>query len=357
MKQHHADLDLLSDPATTADDGALRRVGRRGGQDITLRKLQVFWAVAHTRSITRAAKLLGVTQPSLSPQLAGLETCLGVRLFERRSNTMELTEAGQALLPRAEVVLRSMQEFENGFLTDGVHGRQTLRIGGVGSVLRRLVPPAIAAMKAAGETDMLDFDLHEGSPDDVLELLHARRVHVGLVAENTVAEAGSGFVHVPLMSDPMVLAVSRAVDLSRVADGAGLPPGLRNPLGRTVQFSFGNQHARSVEAWFARVLPESRLHARVRSYDLVIDFVCAGLGIGVVPSLCLAGSDPRLPALRLFATDLADRRIVAMIPTQYRRNAAYAHLLQKMQVAGQTIVLPPVAAMPPFIAAGAALAP
>lgn len=356
MKNALAETDLLPDPVPEADETAIRRVGRRAGQDITLRKLQVFWAVAHTRSITRAAKLLGVTQPSLSPQLAGLESCLGVRLFERRSNTMELTEAGEALLPRAEVVLRSMQEFENGFLAQGAT-RQTLRIGGVGSVLRRLVPPAIAAMEAAGEADTLDMDLHEGAPEDVLELLHARRVHVGLVAENTVAEAGSGFVHVPMMTDPMVLAVPRSVDIARLTDGARLPARLRAPLGRTVQFSFGNQHARSVEAWFARILPDARLHARVRSYDLVIDFICAGLGVGVVPALCLAGDDPRLAALRLHATDLPPRRIVAMIPTQYRRHAAYARLLQRMQAAARDTALPPIGPMPPFIAAGAETTP
>ena len=50
---------------------------------ITLSQLRTFWAVAHSPSLTRAAKQLGVTQPSLSQQLAKLEATLGARLLER----------------------------------------------------------------------------------------------------------------------------------------------------------------------------------------------------------------------------------------------------------------------------------
>ena len=44
---------------------------------ISLNQLRVFWAVAHSESLTRAAKQLGVTQPALSQQLAKLENALG----------------------------------------------------------------------------------------------------------------------------------------------------------------------------------------------------------------------------------------------------------------------------------------
>ena len=67
--------------------------GLAGRAEITLRKLRAFWAIAHSDSLTRAAKTLGIAQPSLSQQLTSLEAALGAKLFERRSNRMDLTEA------------------------------------------------------------------------------------------------------------------------------------------------------------------------------------------------------------------------------------------------------------------------
>ena len=55
---------------------------------ITLNQLRIFWAVAHGASLTRAAKQLGITQPSLSQQLAKLEQALGSRLFDRINNEL-----------------------------------------------------------------------------------------------------------------------------------------------------------------------------------------------------------------------------------------------------------------------------
>ena len=67
---------------------------------ITLNQLRVFWAVAHSDSLTRAAKQLGVTQPALSQQLAKLENALGGQLFDRVNNQLVLSDAGR--LPAAQ---------------------------------------------------------------------------------------------------------------------------------------------------------------------------------------------------------------------------------------------------------------
>ena len=82
------------------------------GSDVSIRRLQAFWAVAHTGSMTRAAKMMGVSQPGLSQQLAGFEAAIGGRLFDRRAGHLEMTELGNAILGRAEQVLRSVQELE-----------------------------------------------------------------------------------------------------------------------------------------------------------------------------------------------------------------------------------------------------
>ena len=69
------------------------------------RQLQYAVAVAETRSFRQAAELCGVSQPSLSAQLAQLEDALGVRLFERDRRRVLTTAAGEALVVRARRIL------------------------------------------------------------------------------------------------------------------------------------------------------------------------------------------------------------------------------------------------------------
>lgn len=77
--------------------------------DYTLRQLQYAVAVADTGGFGRASRACGVSQPSLSAQVARLEEALGLRLFERHARTVHLTHAGRTLLPRLRAVLLTSQ--------------------------------------------------------------------------------------------------------------------------------------------------------------------------------------------------------------------------------------------------------
>src|SRR4051794_28126594 len=70
-----------------------------------LRHLRYFVAIAEERSFTRAAERLWVAQPGLSTQIRRLESELGVRLLERHTRGVDLTEAGELFLERARTAL------------------------------------------------------------------------------------------------------------------------------------------------------------------------------------------------------------------------------------------------------------
>jgi LysR family transcriptional regulator, low CO2-responsive transcriptional regulator len=86
------------------------RVGStlREGRSLEIRHLRAFLAVAKHRSFTRAAHELLITQPAISQQIRVLEADLGTALFRREAHSIDLTDAGIALLPDAEEILRSV---------------------------------------------------------------------------------------------------------------------------------------------------------------------------------------------------------------------------------------------------------
>lgn len=77
---------------------------------IDSRHLRVFCTVADTGSLTKAAQRLCLTRTALSHALKALETDLGCLLFLRDRTGLKITDMGARLLPRANALLRAMQD-------------------------------------------------------------------------------------------------------------------------------------------------------------------------------------------------------------------------------------------------------
>src|ERR671921_2863862 len=93
------------------------------------RRLLTFRAVAHARSFSRAAEGLSLTQPSVSHQIALLETEIGVRLLERGRRELRLTDAGAVLLEHADHIAWRLQ-LADAQLTSFASGRREhVRLG------------------------------------------------------------------------------------------------------------------------------------------------------------------------------------------------------------------------------------
>jgi DNA-binding transcriptional LysR family regulator len=93
---------------------------------MTLDQLETFVQVARARSFSRAAILLDLAQPTLSGRIGQMEAELGVQLFVRHGHTLELSEAGRALLPFAERIL--------GLRAEGLSMVQRIKRGGLGKL-------------------------------------------------------------------------------------------------------------------------------------------------------------------------------------------------------------------------------
>lgn len=77
-----------------------------------IRVLRYFLAVVREESITKAAEILHITQPTLSRQLSRMEEEVGVRLFDRGTRKITLTNEGILLRRRAEEILQLVDTTE-----------------------------------------------------------------------------------------------------------------------------------------------------------------------------------------------------------------------------------------------------
>jgi DNA-binding transcriptional LysR family regulator len=314
---------------------------------MTLHQLRIFLAVAQTATLTRASKQLGLAQPSLSQQLARLEDSVGARLFDRTRNRMVLTDAGRVLLRHAQSVLKEISEAEAGLRAFAAGRRSIVRIAGLNSVVKALLPDAL---KRCGGAAVLEVDIHEAAPSEVLEMLYSRQADIGLIAADSVAQASIGFRQMPIVEDPYVFAVPKTVRLGTIKDMDSAPESARQVLNSAIQFNFGTQHTLRVQEWYQRVLPEHRIVAHCRTYDVALELVRAGFGVALVPALTALQVSGTLDGIELFATDHGDRRTVAIIADQYLRLSPYKDLVEALQAAGHSLTLPPMLPMPPMMA-------
>jgi DNA-binding transcriptional LysR family regulator len=124
------------------------------------RFLRQFVAVAETLSFRQAAERLHISQPPLSRAIRELETRLGTLLFERDTTGVELTPAGQRLLPLARRILRLMAEAEAAVLARGspaspqsstrLQSWTRLRLGLTSAIEPQWFQKIAAAMEAHG---------------------------------------------------------------------------------------------------------------------------------------------------------------------------------------------------------------
>jgi len=112
-----------------------------------LRHLRYFVAVAEELSFRRAAHRLHVSHPALSQQVHDLEDELGLKLFERNSRRVELTEAGRAFLLGGRRVLAAAKQAIAQAQEAAKGDRGRLVIGSLGPLTSSFLPVALARFR------------------------------------------------------------------------------------------------------------------------------------------------------------------------------------------------------------------
>lgn len=168
------------------------------------RQLQYALLLSQVRNFSQAAEKLEISQPALSKQILNLENELGIRLFDRNTNPLQLTAAGayfireaEALLYKEDQLLRSMDRFRSGEAGELVIGITPFRgaylIPQIVNQIRKRFPGIRIRLHEAG-SDTLRKEVTEGKYDLAV---------VNLPVDDSILDVR------PLEPDKLVLAVPR----------------------------------------------------------------------------------------------------------------------------------------------------
>ena len=146
---------------------------------LDLHKLKIFVTIVRQGSFTQAADRLYMTQPTMSQQLAALETQLGTTLLERDTRQLRLTAAGAALLPLAEKLLTDAEAAITVARTAAGIAERTLRIG-VGHTLATYLLPTLLRRYQAQFADH-GVRISVGNTTELLTMTANRDIELALV--------------------------------------------------------------------------------------------------------------------------------------------------------------------------------
>ncbi|MDK3157210.1 LysR family transcriptional regulator [Kamptonema cortianum] len=148
--------------------------------------LKYFWAVAHEKSLTRAARHLNLSQSALSLQVKSLEDSLGMPLFDRSHKSLQLTEAGRIAYDYAGEILKNGAGLLAA-LAGGAHARQkTLTLGVVSTLSRNFVMQLIQPMLRREDIRLV---IHSGDLRELLAHMQSHTMDIVLSNQPVHADA------------------------------------------------------------------------------------------------------------------------------------------------------------------------
>ncbi len=245
-----------------------------------LRHLRYFLALAEELHFGRAAQRLSMSQPPLSVAIQQLEASVGARLFLRNSKSVQLTAAGQALVPEARALLAQAHEALQHVRDVDLGQAGSLRIGFVGAMLYRGLPQMLQAFQASHPR--LRLELRELSSAEQLAELARDRLDVGFAHTALVPP---GLQHILVASQPLVACVPGTHPLAQRPDPARpieLAQLAGEPLALVSRDVSPDYHDR-ILALCAQAGWAPQVRHELRHWLSVVSLVSQGMGVALVP--------------------------------------------------------------------------
>ena len=264
--------------------------------------LNLFIAVADSRSITHGADRAHLALASASARIKGLEDAFGVALFKRGRRGVELTAAGESLLDHARLVLHHVDAMRGDLARFASGVRASVQLLTNTSGLSEHLPRALASFLRAHPD--INVDVEERESTDIATAIATGAADLGFAAEHALPDNVERFT---FSEDRLTLVTARKgpfagrrqIDFQDVAACSFV--GLTNATALQVHIS---RHA-------ARLGMRLHFRARLRDFDTICQMVAADVGVAVVPEAAARRCARTMPIATVRIRDAwANRKLV-----------------------------------------------
>jgi DNA-binding transcriptional LysR family regulator len=246
-----------------------------------LRHLRYFVAVAETLSFRGAAERLHVAQPALSKQIRDLEDEWNVRLFERTTVSVRLTDAGHILLDEARALLAQADRLP-ALAREAAGGRRgRLTIGNIGSLTAGFLPATLTAFHE--KYPEVDVSLVELRTREQRAAILRDRIQIGLVG-GPATPTDPDFERVLLTSSPLHAFLPKPHPLAR-RPKLSLENLVAERLLAVASEPGVNGHIDTIRGLFvSRGLPVPSIRI-VDTIESLLALIASNQGVSIIPSL------------------------------------------------------------------------
>ncbi|MCL5077113.1 MAG: LysR family transcriptional regulator [Actinobacteria bacterium] len=267
-----------------------------------LRDIEIFYQVARSENMTRAAQELGFVQSNITARIRKLERELGCILFERTKRGVFLTEDGKRWLPHVESLLTQWKLTETVLHTASAP-TGLLRIGSLETTAAIHAAKWLATYHRRFEH--VDLTLHTGTTDELVERVLHRTLDAAFIAGDVV--------------HPDIASLEVAVEELRVVTAAddNWPETLTRPEVVTVTFRSGCTYRRKLEEWLKNQQVGHIRTMECGSIEAIFQLVSGGLGITLMPAAVVDLLSNRIP-LRCHSLDADGRIATHLIWSKHR---------------------------------------
>ena len=243
----------------------------------TLRQLRFFVAAAEQGSVSGAARVLSISQSSVTEAVRALEEDLGVTLFDRQARGLQITHRGSAFLRHARQILGDVVRARDAFQDEAQPVVGRLSLGVTSLVAGYVLSDILARFRRAWP--QVELTVIEDSGDYLQHLLIGGELDVAVLLTSSVRDRLALQVETLLVSPfrlwlPLGHALAQQEAISR-DELAGYP---------LIQLMV-DEIEEATRALMGTIAPPPRVTLRTRSVEAVRSLVATGAGLALLPDL------------------------------------------------------------------------
>lgn len=244
--------------------------------------IQAFLAVAECGSFGLAAERLHLSQTAISHRMRKLEESLGVELIVRTSRGITLTEAGDALLPKARTAVQQLEASCSELRRHGQNVSNWVAFGCLPTVAASILVPLLHRSQAAHPG--LQVRMFDSSPAEIAELVEAGTAAFGITVDRVVPGKLS---LQPVAREPFVLLCPQRHPFAG-KESVEWGELVAQPL---IRISLPSGNSMTIDDAVGTLREQLRWRYEVQRTAMAIDMVRGGLGLTVVPKLSVRAGD------------------------------------------------------------------